>query len=208
MTRSEIIVVADDFEDAVDLAAEEVQAGLVVGIPTDTVYVLAGDPVDPGATDRMFSLKGRLRTQDLSVLVGSIEQALEITTALPPAGRLLMEKFWPGPLTLVVPRHPEWEVELGDDEFTIGVRMSDHPVPLALCDRIGPLATSPAGVQGERVFETAQEVAEHFGKWVPYVLDGGRCAGAPPTVVDATGEELRLLRDGPIDWGTIQAAVS
>jgi L-threonylcarbamoyladenylate synthase len=209
MTGSEVVPVGEggDFDDILDEAAEQVEAGVPVGIPTDTVYVLATDPTDPGATDRMFSLKQRPRNQDLSVLVASIEQALGITTALPKAAHLLMERFWPGPLTLVVPVDPEWPADLGDDELTVAVRMPDHPVPLALAAAVGPLAVTPAGVQGERVFETADEVAQRFGKWVPLVLDGGRCSGEAPTVVDATGDEARLIREGPIPWADVVAVV-
>lgn len=202
------LVAGDDFDEAIEAAAEQVDAGLPVGLPTDTVYVLACDPTDPGATDRLFALKKRPRSRDLSVIVGSIEQALALTTALPASGRRLMERFWPGPLTLVVPRHPEEALELGEDEVTIGIRMPDHPVPRALCEEVGPLAATPAGVQGEKVYELADDVADAFGEWVPLVLDAGRCAGAAATVVDATGEEPHLLREGRLPWTEIEAAVA
>lgn len=203
---SEIVGVGD-LEAAVDLAAEKIEAGLPVGLPTDTVYVLAADPTDPGATDRLFHLKHRSRSLDLSVLVGSIDQALELTTALPSAAKVLMERFWPGALTLVVPSNPDEALELGEDEITVGLRMPDHPVALAVCEEVGPLAATPAGVQGERVFETAEEIAAEFGAWVPIVLDAGRCSGEPATVVDATGEEPRLIREGPVKWADIEEAL-
>lgn len=202
------ILSLDDFDEALDVASEQVEAGLPVGLPTDTVYVLACDPTDPGATDRLFALKQRPRTQDLSLMVASIDQALELTTAVPPGAKVLMEAFWPGPLTLVLPAHPEQPLQLGEDEVTVGIRMSDHDVPLELCDEVGPLAATPAGVQGEEVYETAAEVAAAFGQWVPYVLDGGRCDGTAATVVDATGEDLRLIREGPLSWDEIQATLS
>lgn len=196
-----------DFDDALDVASEQVEAGLPVGLPTDTVYVLACDPTDPGATDRLFALKQRPRSQDLSLMVASIDQALELTTAVPPGAKVLMEAFWPGPLTLVLPADPAQQLQLGEDEVTVGIRMPDHDVPLELCEEVGPLAATPAGVQGEEVYETAAEVAAAFGQWVPYVLDGGRCAGTAATVVDATGEEPRLIRTGPISWDDVEAAL-
>lgn len=201
------IVAVDDFDAAVDLAAEKVEAGLPVGLPTDTVYVLAADPTDPGATDRLFHLKHRSRAFDLSVLVGSMDEALELTTAVPGAAKVLMERFWPGALTLVLPKNPDEPLELGEDEVTIGIRMPDHEVPLALCDEVGPLAATPAGVQGKTVFTTADEIAAEFGAWVPLVLDGGPCVGEAATVVDATGEEPRLLREGTLAWSEIEAAL-
>lgn len=204
--NSEIFPV-DDLDAAVERAAEKIEAGLPVGIPTDTVYVLAADPTDPGVTDRLFHLKHRSRVFDLSVLVASIDQALEITTALPSAAKVLMERFWPGALTLVLPKNPDEPLELGEDDVTIGVRMPGHPVPIALCEEMGPLAATPAGVQGEQVFQTAADIAGEFGAWVPLVLDGGRCVGSPATVVDATGEEPRLLREGGVPWSEIEAAL-
>lgn len=201
------IVPIDDLDAAVEQASGKIRAGLPVGVPTDTVYVLASDPSDPGATDRMFALKRRSRAYDLSVLVGSVEEALELSTAVPPPARTLMDHFWPGPLTLVLPQNPAAKIDLGDDELTIGVRMPDHPVTRALLRAVGPLAATPAGLQGEKVFETPSEVAEAFGRWVPLVLDGGRCAGRAATVVDATGEDPSLLREGPISWDDIEQAL-
>src|SRR5437763_312575 len=81
-------------------------------------------------------------------------------------------RCWPGPLTLVLPRHPGLAADLGDDELTVGVRMSAHPVLLTLCRIVGPLGVATAGIQGERELETAEEVAETFGAAVPIVLDG------------------------------------
>ncbi len=104
----------------------------------------------------------------------------------------------------MLPRDPEVAADLGDDDLTIGVRMSAHPVPLLLCRDIGPLAVATASATGEPDFETAEEVAEEFGDEVPVVLDGGRCAGLPATVVDGTGDDLHLIREGRLPWATIQ----
>ena len=87
--------------------------------------------------------------------------------------------------------------------------MSAHPVPLALCRDVGPLAVATASGTGEPDFETAQEVAEEFGEdEVPVVLDGGRCAGLPATVVDGTGDDLHLIREGRLPWAAIQEALT
>jgi tRNA threonylcarbamoyl adenosine modification protein (Sua5/YciO/YrdC/YwlC family) len=187
-----------------EAAQKALASGLVVAIPTDTVYVLAVDPFVPGAADRLFELAERPRERDLPVLVGSVWQALNLATAVPDGSRRLMEHLWPGPLTLVLPRDPEVAADLGDDDLTIGVRMSAHPVPLLLCRDIGPLAVTTASATGEPDFETAEAVAEEFGDEVPVVLDGGRCAGMGATVVDGTGEDLHLIREGRLPWATIQ----
>ena len=190
-----------------EAAQKALAAGLCVAIPTDTVYVLAVDPFVPGASDRLFALAERPREQDLPVLVGSVWQALNLATSVPDASRRLMDSCWPGPLTLVLPRDPEVAADLGDDDLTIGLRMSDHPVPLLLCRDIGPLAVATASASGEPDYETAEEVAEEFGDDVPVVLDGGRCAGLPATVIDGTGEDLHLIREGRLPWATIQEAL-
>jgi tRNA threonylcarbamoyl adenosine modification protein (Sua5/YciO/YrdC/YwlC family) len=190
-----------------EAAQKALAAGLIVAIPTDTVYVLAVDPFVPGASDRLFELAGRSREQDLPVFVASVWQALKLATSVPNASRRLMDRCWPGPLTLVLPRDGEVAADLGDDDLTIGVRMTDHPVPLLLCRDIGPLAVATAGAQGEDDFETADEVAEEFGEEVPVILDGGPCTGLPSTVVDGTGEDPLLIREGRLPWATILEAI-
>lgn len=190
--------------EAREAAQKALASGLMVAIPTDTVYVLAVDPFVPGAADRLFELVERPREQDLPVLVASVWQALNLATAVPEGSRKLMDRCWPGPLTLVLPRDPEVAADLGDDDLTIGLRMSAHPVPLALCREIGPLAVATASGTGPD-FETAEEVADEFDEdEVPVVLDGGRCAGLPATVVDGTGDDLHLIREGRLPWAAIQ----
>jgi tRNA threonylcarbamoyl adenosine modification protein (Sua5/YciO/YrdC/YwlC family) len=191
-----------------EVAQKALAAGLSVAIPTDTVYVLAVDPFVPRASDRLFELVGRSREQDLPVLVASVWQALKLATAVPEASRRLMDGCWPGPLTLVLPRDPEVAADLGDDDLTIAVRMSGHPVPLLLCRDIGPLAVATLGAQGDADVQTAEEVAEEFGDEVAVVLDGGPCTGLPSTVVDGTGEDPLLIREGRLSWAEILAVIS
>lgn len=191
-----------------EAAQKALASGLLVAIPTDTVYVLAVDPFVPGAADRLFELVERPRERDLPVLVASVWQALNLATAVPESSRKVMDRCWPGPLTLVLPRDPEVAADLGDDDVTIGLRMSAHPVPLALCRDIGPLAVATASATGEPDFETAEEVADEFDEdEVPVVLDGGRCAGFAATVVDGTGDDLHLIREGRLPWAAIQEAI-
>lgn len=180
--------------------------GRIVGIPTDTVYGLAADPFRPGATERLFEAKRRSRDVDLPVLVASIDQAMSLTTAVPDVAAALMRRYWPGPLTLVLPRRPDLTADLGEDEATIGIRCPAHPVPLALCAKGGPIATTSANLHGEPTSQTAEEVVAVFGDAVAVVLDGGRRAGSPSTVVDCTGTEPRLLREGRVAWSEVQAA--
>jgi tRNA threonylcarbamoyl adenosine modification protein (Sua5/YciO/YrdC/YwlC family) len=117
-----------------------------------------------------------------------------------------MDRFWPGPLTIVIPSRPDLGADLGDDEATIGVRCPDHPVAMALCWAVGPLATTSANVHGQPTLQTAAEVDAVLGPVISVVLDGGRCDGDPSTVVDCTGQEPKLLREGRVPWAEVREA--
>jgi L-threonylcarbamoyladenylate synthase len=193
---------------AMDAAAAILRAGGIVGVPTDTVYGLAADPFRAGATDRLFAVKRRPRSFELPVLVADVEQALSLTVAgaVPPAAERLMAKFWPGALTVVLPRRPDLNADLGSDDETIGLRCPDHPVPRALCRAVGPLATTSANRHGCPPATSATELAEALGTCVEIVLDSGPCEGSPSTVVDCTGTEPHLLREGSVAWSDVVAA--
>ncbi|MEA2900138.1 MAG: L-threonylcarbamoyladenylate synthase [Actinomycetota bacterium] len=193
--------------EAIARAVATLARGLPVALPTDTVYGLAVDPFLPGASDRVFELKRRPRDENLPVLVASTDQALGLATAVPSSALVLMARFWPGALTIVLPARPGLGADLGDDDATIGVRCPDHPVPLALCRAVGPLATTSANVHGQPTLTTAAEVAEVFADALPVVLDGGTCTGSPSTVVDCTGFEPRLLREGRVPWSAVLQAL-
>jgi len=190
---------------AVLQAVRALAQALPIGIPTDTVYGLAVDPFRPGATDRIFAAKRRPRDVSLPLLVAGVEQALSVATAVPDVALALMAAYWPGPLTLVLPAREGLEADLGDDDLTVGVRSPDHPVPQALCAAAGPLATTSANRHGDPPLVSAAEVAEAFGDAVPVVLDSGICTGAPSTVVDCTGPDLKLLREGRVPWAEVLA---
>ncbi len=194
--------------DAVAHAARVVVEGWPVGIPTDTVYGLAVDPFRPGAADRVFRAKRRRRDVKLAVLVAGLEQALALADNLPDGVLALIERFWPGPLTIVVRSRPGLDVDLGEDDGTVGVRCPAHPAARALCAVAGPLATTSANLHGEAPLSTAAEVASTFGSAVPVVLDGGPCTGRPSTVVDCTTEDPRVLREGAVAWDEVVATFS
>lgn len=192
---------------AIRAAAEALRAGDIIGVPTDTVYGLAADPWQSGASDRLFLVKGRPRNVELPVFVSGRDQADGLTANLPVAAERLMERFWPGPLTIVVPRRPGLAADLGEDDATIGLRCPAHPVPLALCREFGPYATTSANRHGSPpMVEAAQFVGALVG--VELVLDAGPCDGEPSSVVDATGEIPKLLRAGAVDWERIMEAVA
>ncbi len=194
--------------EAVRQATEALVGGWPIAIPTDTVYGLAADPFVTGASDRIFEAKRRPRDLNLPLLVDGMEQALSVSTAVPHVALALMDRFWPGALTLVIPVRPGLGADLGEDEATVGVRCPAHPVPLALCTAAGPLATTSANRHGQPTLTTAEEVSREFGDAVPVVLDAGTCTGEPSTVVDCTGVEPKLLREGRIPWSEVLAAAA
>ena len=186
------------------------RAGEVVVIPTDTVYGLAVDPRIPGATALVFALKRRPPEVALPVLVADLDQARALAAdPLPDVVSQLMERFWPGGLTIVVGRRPGLGLDLGGSEHdSIGLRLPDHPVPVALAARVGPLAVTSANLHGQETPTAASGVTEQLGDDTLVVVDGGHCAGAASTVVSCVGGEVQLLREGTVPFAEVVAAAS
>lgn len=188
------------------------EAGHVVALPTDTVYGLAVAPTRPGATASVFALKGRPLELELPVLVADMDQAdaLAGPDGLSERARALAVAYWPGPLTIVVPRRAGLDWALGGDATTIGLRCPAHDVARWLCAQVGPLATTSANRHGAPPLHSGAEVVAEFGAAVT-VVDGVSGGGAPSTVVDVTGAHLRVLRAGAVtseDLATVDTPTS
>ena len=178
-------------------ALDALRAGEVIGVPTDTVYGLAVMPGIEGAVERLFVAKGRPASVPIAVLVSSPDAAADLAAAALP--RALVERHWPGPLTLVVRRRSDLGWNLGGNPETIGVRCPDHELIRTLCAAAGPLATTSANRHGEPTATSAAGVADDLdAAHVSLVLDGGECPGTPSTVVDLTGEVPVVLREGAV----------
>jgi tRNA threonylcarbamoyl adenosine modification protein (Sua5/YciO/YrdC/YwlC family) len=194
---------------AVDPVVEALRAGLVVAVPTDTVYGLAVDPALAGSTARLFAAKGRPDAVPLPVLVPDVETADRLARRLDGPGRRLAERYWPGPLTMVLDRSAAAaSFELGGDGSTIGLRCPGHPLLLALLQQTGPLAVTSANRHGEPPLTEPASVAATFGDAVAALLDGGTCAGTPSTVVRVGAEGLQLLRAGAIAFDELAATAA
>jgi L-threonylcarbamoyladenylate synthase len=194
--------------EAMELAAEALGQALVVGLPTDTVYGLAVDPSQPRAVERLFALKERPRDVAIPVLIGTREQAQVVAGPLEGAAEALTRRYWPGPLTVVVPRGNRFTADLGGPSSArhlVGVRWPDHPVVERLCRALGPLAVTSANPHGEGPATTAQAVSEAFADRAELgaIIDGGVCDGTPSTVVECLGAAVRCLRAGGLPWGEI-----
>ncbi len=185
--------------DPVSEAATAARRGELIVFPTDTVYGIATRPDDPRATGRLFEAKRRPRDLTLPVLVGNAGQAREIARFDDRAARLA-QALWPGALTLVLPRTPSsdgWD--LGGDRASIGVRVPDHPLALAVLAG-GALATTSANRSGEQPATTCAELVAAFGGDVEvYLCQDDPLEGAASAVVSLLGERLEIVRPGALD---------
>jgi L-threonylcarbamoyladenylate synthase len=190
---------------ALEKALQLLRQGQLVAFPTDTVYGVAAAIDDEAAIERIFEAKGRDMAKAIPVLVGSAADAERVAQVMHGYARRLAEKFWPGPLTLVVAQREGLPANLSQTP-TVGVRMPDHPVALAILRAAGPLAVTSANLSGGANTTTAEEVMAQLGGRIALVIDGGKTPGGQPsTVVDCTGEKPVVLREGPIDSGQLTA---
>jgi L-threonylcarbamoyladenylate synthase len=180
-------------DEAFSMTMAALRRGSVVVLPTDTVYGLAARADDADAMARMFALKGRDSAKSIAVLVADLGQARTLTTH----GLDRFARFWPGPLTVVVPRSSDAVLHLGTDEATVGLRCPDDAFVRRLAAEVGPIAATSANESGAPTPPTATEIAAIFPD-VSLVVDGGPRHGLASTVVDATVEPPRVLRVGAL----------
>lgn len=187
-------------ENGLAAAVGAVRRGQLVVLPTDTVYGLGVDAFDADGVQRLLDAKGRGRDMPPPVLVSAATTLEALATDLPPWAEGLIERYWPGPLTLVCRQQPSLRWDLGETRGTVAVRMPDHQGALDLLGRTGPLAVSSANLTGEPAATDADEAERMLGDYVEVVLDGGPSAGsAASTIIDCTGDEPRILRVGALD---------
>lgn len=180
-------------------AASAVRSSRLVVLPTDTVYGIGADAFDSGAVRALLRAKHRGPDMPVGVLVGSWSTVDGLVLGMPPQARALIEAFWPGDLSLVLPHAPSLQWDLGSTRGTVMLRMPLHPVALELLREVGPMAVSSANVSGQPPASTAQEAQGQLGESVSVYLDGGPTGEpVPSTIVDLTGSEPVLLREGAV----------
>jgi L-threonylcarbamoyladenylate synthase len=180
------------------LACDILRAGGLVAFPTDTVYGVGALAFDGAAVESIYIAKDRPLEKAIPVLIGDPADLAKVNLEVPEMAAKLAARFWPGPLTLVVPKHPDLP-EWVSVTATVGVRVPDHPVAIALLRLAGPMAVTSANLSGRLSPSTAQEVFAQLGGRIALIIDGGKTPGGmPSTVVDCTGVELKVLREGPI----------
>ncbi len=195
-------------DEAIEAAALAIRRGLLVVLPTDTVYGIAADAFDPVAVRGLLDAKGRGRNMPPPVLVSATTTADALATGLPAYARTLIEHFWPGPLTIVARQQRSLQWDLGDTRGTVALRMPDHPLTLEILERTGPLAVSSANTTGEPPATNADRAEEMLGTEVEVIVDDGpSLAKEASTIVDVTGEHGRILRRGALHLDDLNAVL-
>jgi tRNA threonylcarbamoyl adenosine modification protein (Sua5/YciO/YrdC/YwlC family) len=185
--------------DGLAAAAGAVRSSRLVVLPTDTVYGIGADAFDSGAVQSLLRAKNRGPDLPVGVLVGSWSTVDGLVLGVPPQARALIEAFWPGDLSIVLPHAPSLQWDLGQSRGTVMLRMPLHPVALELLRDVGPMAVSSANISGRPPASTAEEAQEQLGDSVAVYLDGGSSGDpVPSTMVDLTSGEPVVLREGAV----------
>lgn len=201
-------MLGSDPQTEIEEALRVVKAGGVVVLPTDTLYGLGVDVLSEPALRRVFAIKGRAGELALPVLIADWEQMQLAVDRVPEMGWRLARRFWPGPLTLVLPRSPRLSALVSGGKDTVAVRMPDHWVPAALAAGLGrPITGTSANRSGAADALTVAAVEAQLGPQVDYIVRCGPVPrGIPSTVVDVTTETPRLVRPGALSFDQVLKA--
>lgn len=194
--ETKILSITDPY--ALAFAIDILSAGGLVAFPTDTVYGLGAFAFDANAVSSIYDVKGRGGEKAIPILIGDFEQLGQVSLGVNNMCQKLARRFWPGPLTVVVPRHTSIP-EAVSPYPTVGVRIPDFEPTRELLRLTGPLAVSSANLSGQSSPSTARGVEAQLAGRIPLILDGGVTpGGTPSTVVDCTQGTPQVLREGPI----------
>ncbi len=202
--RVEIVKISSENPEAslVRYAADQIRAGEVLGMPTDTFYGLAADPFNLRAVDRVYEIKSRLRHKPLSLLIGSVDQAEELAQPLPEEFYALARKYWPGPLTIIVKASSRLPLKVTANTGNVALRVPNAKIPLAVIQAAGiPVTATSANLSGEAECTTAMAVRDQLEERISIIVDGGTSPrDIASTIIDLTDEESRwrILREGAI----------
>jgi L-threonylcarbamoyladenylate synthase len=196
-------------------AAEQLRQGEVLGMPTDTFYGLAADPFNLRAVERVYDIKSRSRHKPLSLLIESVGQAAALAKDLPTEFYLLAERFWPGPLTIIIQAAPKLPLKVTANSGNVALRVPAASIPLAVIRKAGvPITATSANLSGASECTTAAAVRDQLAGRLNIIVDGGNSPReVPSTIVDLTIEEFgkpswRIQREGAISAQEIAAALS
>ena len=200
-------IISAEHKEALQIALVILHKGGLVAFPTDTVYGLGALAFNGTAVESIYLAKDRPIEKAIPVLIGDVMDLEKVSDDIPDEARTLASHFWPGPLTVIVPKKPTLP-EAVSATSTVGVRVPDHPVARELLGAAGPMAVTSANISGQPSPATAQEVFDQLKGRIELIIDGGRTpGGVPSTLVDCTGSEIKVLREGPISLEQILATL-
>lgn len=189
-------------------AAEILESGGLVAFPTDTVYGVGGIAFNSQAIRKIYRSKKRQKDKAIPILIGTMDDLGRVARYVDPRVQMLIDRYWPGPLTIIVQKSSELPDEISMYP-TVGVRMPDHPFTRELLYKVGPLAATSANISGQPDPLSALEVMAQIGGRIPLIIDGGLTPGGhPSTVVEFRDDELLLIRSGPIAYDELLATIS
>lgn len=205
MQRIDVSDVQRELRAAVEQAAELLRGGQVVAYPTDTLYALGAAANQPRGVGALMAMKGRPGDKPLPIIAAHLEQVAARIGPLPALGRRLAQRFWPGPLTLVVTATQPLASGIAAEDGSVAVRVPASAIARALAAAVDqPVTSTSANVAGEPPAASADEVIRVFGATLALVLDGGPAHRATPsTIVDIRGNVPQLLREGAVAWGHV-----
>ena len=198
MTPVETQIIRADQPKIIARAIQILKKGGLVAFPTDTVYGVGALAFDGKAVESIYQAKDRPAEKAIPVLIGETDDLQKIASQVPEMARKLASRFWPGPLTLVIPKKPELPEAVSSTD-TVAVRIPDHEVARELLRKAGPMAVTSANISSQPSPSTADEVFAQLGGRIALIIDGGIAPGGlPSTLVDCTGDKPIILREGPI----------
>jgi tRNA threonylcarbamoyl adenosine modification protein (Sua5/YciO/YrdC/YwlC family) len=204
LVRAEILKINREKPEAslIRYAADQIRAGEVLGMPTDTFYGLAADPFNLRAVDKVYDIKSRSRHKPLSLLIESVDQAEELSQTLPEEFAVLARRYWPGPLTIIVKASSRLPLKVTANTGNVALRIPNARIPLAVVQAAQiPITATSANLSGESECTTAVAVRDQLKDRISIIVDGGTSPrDIPSTIVDLTDQEARwrILREGAI----------
>lgn len=189
----------------IQAALEILQTGGIVAFPTDTVYGVGALAFDNAAIESIYTAKDRPIEKAIPILIGDLSDLEKVAEDIPDMALRFAARFWPGPLTCIVPKKQTLPPAVSATS-TVAVRIPDHPDARALLRAAGPMAVTSANLSGQPSPSTALDVYQQLNGRIPLILDGGKTpGGVPSTLVDCTGDEPVVLREGPISLDKLRS---
>ena len=200
-------ILSSSSAETIQVALNILKSGGLVAFPTDTVYGVGSLAFDGKAVESIYIAKNRPIEKAIPILIGDMDDLTKVASSVPDMAKKFASRFWPGPLTLIVPKLPTLPEAVSATD-TVAVRVPDHQVARTLLRAAGPMAVTSANISGQSSPSTADEVSAQLGSRIALIIDGGRTpGGVPSTLVDCTGTKPAILREGPISMQELLSVI-